>query len=205
MGFFTVECRGCGARVRRSAAACSDCSAISPAMSGAVLLAESGSSRQAFTSRSRSLVNRLIGWAFLLGLVIAAFSLLTRQDTPEEATAKANAQRWAGEVAQRAVAQTKRVNRSRVEVWQATPTNFQMALIYGDVPSGYGVIESDAKAVIRTILAELLKSSDMKQRSVSILVFVKGTLVGETGTPLVQSLGLASYNSNTDQIIFERK
>lgn len=95
---------------------------------------------------------------------------------------------------------------SEIEYENSSGNSYRLAVIYNEsseIP-GYAEVSEDTKLVAKTLLTLLVEQGrNPREEWISIFVNARqraGT--GETGAALVRRLGKATYNYNSDQIIF---
>jgi hypothetical protein len=101
------------------------------------------------------------------------------------------------EIARRVSVSARKPAWETVTVDRANSSSYRLEIVYKTVPRDYETVEADTRSLIRALLAEIKKSGKEPGR---IIVFTKRDVAGETGKPLVQDFGYATYNSIQDTI-----
>lgn len=130
-----------------------------------------------------------------------------KQEEEEVATKRKPEQKTANQqamaIAHQAISVARQLTWEDVEIKLAAPDSYDMTIIYKSKPKSYATVEADTRLLIRAVLTEL-KNAGVLEKLTIITVFTHRNVPGETGKPLVQEFGWASYNSIRDQIEFKR-
>ena len=93
----------------------------------------------------------------------------------------------------------------RIELEEKKPTDFRLTLSYKPdvLITTRSTVETDTKQVARAVLAELVKQGRKPAgEHITLNVFARQSMRGETGKELVRLFGFTSYDYNTDQLEF---
>ncbi|MDA9545184.1 hypothetical protein ACM43_12170 [Bradyrhizobium sp. CCBAU 45321] len=96
--------------------------------------------------------------------------------------------------------------RRSLRIDRAISGNLAFTLEYLDLPrGGLMTVEIDTKDVARAVLAQLVKAGrSPTQEGITVFISAQQTgLKGETGMPLVRSLGQTYYDPNSDALTFK--